>query len=128
MDEWIKFGLTRLGGKDFKATSVALEELNNHLSLRSVLVGHKYTIADTTVWGALNANGQAISSIRRNHLPNLVRWFKYIASVDRIGSVVETLKAELANKKKSKSKESNFEIGLLDTDKGVVTRFPPEPS
>ncbi|TGZ84433.1 glutamyl-tRNA synthetase [Ascodesmis nigricans] len=128
VDEWISFGLTRLGGKDFKATSAALEELNNHLSLRSVLVGHRFTIADTTVWGALNANGQAISAIRRNHLPNLVRWFKYIASIDRIGSVVENFKAELNNKKKVKSKESNFEIGLLDTDKGVVTRFPPEPS
>jgi glutamyl-tRNA synthetase len=42
--------------------------------------------------------------------------------------VVESFKAELNSKKKTKSKESNFEIGLLDTEKGVVTRFPPEPS
>jgi len=124
----VTFGLTRLGGKDFKATSTALEELNNHLSLRTFLVGYIETIADMTVYGALCANGQAISTIKRNHLPNLVRWFKYIGAIDRIGRVVEDFKAELASKKKTKSKESNFEIGLLDTDKGVVTRFPPEPS
>lgn len=58
----------------------------------------------------------------------MVRWFKYVTSIDRIGSAVEAFKAELNSKKKSKSKESNFEIGLLDTEKGVVTRFPPEPS
>lgn len=107
---------------------VALEELNDHLNLRTYLVGHHYTIADTTVWGALNANNQAVAAIRRNLLPNLVRWFKYIASIDRIGKVVQTFKDQVANQKKAKSKESNFEIGLLDTDKGVVTRFPPEPS
>jgi glutamyl-tRNA synthetase len=127
-DEWITFGLTRLGGKDFKATSAALEELNNHLSLRTFLVGYTETIADITVWGALSANGQAISAIKRNHLPNLVRWFKYVGSIDRVASAVDAFKAELNNKKKAKSKDSNFEIGLLDTDKGVVTRFPPEPS
>jgi glutamyl-tRNA synthetase len=127
-NHWVTFGLTRLGGKDFKATSAALEELNNHLTLRTFLVGYTETIADVTVYGALSANGQAISAIKRNHLPNLVRWFKYIGAIDRIGRVVEDFKAELTSKKKTKSKESNFEIGLLDTDKGVVTRFPPEPS
>lgn len=58
----------------------------------------------------------------------MVRWFRYVSAIDRIGRVVEDLKAGLSSKKKTKSKESNFEIGLLDTDKGVVTRFPPEPS
>jgi glutamyl-tRNA synthetase len=125
---WLEFSLTRLGGKDFKATSTALEELNNHLSLRTFLVGYVDTIADIAVYGALNANNQAVAAIKRNHLPNVVRWFKYVSSIDHIGSVVEAFKAEVTSKKKTKSKESNFEIGLLDTDKGVVTRFPPEPS
>jgi glutamyl-tRNA synthetase len=127
-NHWVTFGLTRLGGKDFKVTSAALEELNNHLTLRTFLVGHSATIADITVYGALNANGQAISAIKRSNLPNLVRWFKYISSIEKIASAVESFKTELSSKKKSKSKESNFEIGLLDTEKGVVTRFPPEPS
>lgn len=129
-DEWIAFTLTRLSGgsKDFKSTSAALEELNNHLTLRTFLVGYTLTIADISVWGALNGNGQAISAIKRNHLPNLVRWFRYIGSIERVSTVVESFKTELTTKKKAKSKEGNYEIGLMDTDKGVVTRFPPEPS
>ncbi|KAL7270943.1 glutamate--tRNA ligase [Rhizina undulata] len=127
-DEWISFSLTRLSTSDFKVTSAALEEINHHLTLRTFIVGYSLSIADITVWGYLNGNGQALSAIKRNHLPNLVRWFKYVASIERVSSVVETFKAELNTKKKAKSKESSYDIGLLDTDKGVVTRFPPEPS
>ncbi|KAG0137108.1 glutamyl-tRNA synthetase [Tuber indicum] len=127
-DEWIKFSTTRLSGGDFKATSAALEELNDHLTLRTFLVGYTLTIADIAVWGVLNGNGQAISSIKRNHLPNLVRWFKYIGSMERVTISVNSFKAEANTKKKAKSKETNYDIGLRDTQKGVVTRFPPEPS
>lgn len=45
-----------------------------------------------------------------------------------MATVIDTFKAELTSKKKAKSKEGSYEIGLLDTEKGVVTRFPPEPS
>lgn len=96
--------------------------------LRTYLVGYSVTIADMSVWGALNGNGLALSAIKRNHLPNLVRWFNLVGSIAKITSAVDAFKAELNLKKKAKSKESNYEIGLLDTDKGVVTRFPPEPS
>jgi len=117
-----------LFGGDFKATSAALEELNDHLTLRTFLVGYALTIADIAVWGVLNGNGQAISTIKRNHLPNLVRWFKYIGSMERVTSSVNSFKTEAITKKKAKSKETNYDIGLTDTEKGVVTRFPPEPS
>ena len=108
--------------------SAALEELNNHLTLRTFLVGYSETIADIAVYGVISANAQAISAIKRNHLPNMVRWFKYISALDQVGSVVDAFKAELVSRKKTKSKESSFDIGLLDTEKGVVARFPPEPS
>jgi glutamyl-tRNA synthetase len=48
--------------------------------------------------------------------------------MERVTSCVDTFKAEVTNKKRAKSKETNYEIGLMDTEKGVVTRFPPEPS
>jgi glutamyl-tRNA synthetase len=73
VNNWLEFSLTRLGGKDFKATSTALEELDNLPSLRTFLVGHIDTIADIAVYGALNANNRAITTIKRNHLPNLMR-------------------------------------------------------
>lgn len=48
--------------------------------------------------------------------------------MERVTSCIDTFKAELATKKKAKSKETNYEIGLVGAEKGVVTRFPPEPS
>lgn len=45
-----------------------------------------------------------------------------------MSKAVDTLRDELSAKKKVKSQGSNYDIELLDTDKGVVTRFPPEPS
>ncbi len=125
--EWVNFSFNRFTS-DFKAISAALGELNDHLTLRSFLVGYTLTIADIAVWGYLSGHNQAISILRKNNLPNLVRWFRYIGAFGRVAKAVDAFKEEVNSKKKAKSKESNFEIGLLDTEKGVVTRFPPEPS
>ena len=44
-------------------------------------------------------------------------------------AVVETLSAAAREKKAAKSREGgSYDIALLNTEKGVVTRFPPEPS
>ncbi|KAL9107351.1 MAG: hypothetical protein Q9227_007716 [Pyrenula ochraceoflavens] len=44
-------------------------------------------------------------------------------------ATTETLAATQLKEKKPKRKEgANYNIGLQDTDRGVVTRFPPEPS
>jgi hypothetical protein len=50
---WLELSLTRLGRKDFKAASTALEELNNHLSLRTFLVGYIDTVADIAVFASV---------------------------------------------------------------------------
>ncbi|RPB20071.1 glutamyl-tRNA synthetase [Terfezia boudieri ATCC MYA-4762] len=125
---WVNFTLTRLFSGDFKETSAALEELNNHLVLRTYLVGYSLTIADISVWGALRGSNAAYLNIKKGHHVNLARWFRYIEANNRVSKGVDTLREELSAKKKVKSQGSNYEIGLLDTDKGVVTRFPPEPS
>ncbi|KAF8469113.1 tRNA synthetases class I, catalytic domain-containing protein [Kalaharituber pfeilii] len=127
-EEWVKFALNRLSSGDFKQTSAALEELNSHLTLRTFLVGYSLTIADITVWGALRGSNAAYLNIKKGHYVNLARWFRHVEANQRVSKAVDTLREELSAKKKVKSQGSNFEIGLLDTDKGIVTRFPPEPS
>lgn len=86
------------------------------------------TIADISVWGALRGSNAAYLNIKKGHHVNLARWFRHIESNNRVSKAVDTLRDELSAKKKVKSQGSNYEIGLLDTEKGVVTRFPPEPS
>jgi len=44
-------------------------------------------------------------------------------------SAFESLNASVKEKKTAKSKAGgNYDIALKNTDQGVVTRFPPEPS
>ncbi|KAL8829431.1 MAG: hypothetical protein Q9191_002022 [Dirinaria sp. TL-2023a] len=61
---------------------------------------------------------------------NISRWFKFIEETHPwIAEAVHALNAHAQEKKAAKSKEGgSFEIALPDTEKGVITRFPPEPS
>jgi len=105
-----------------------LEELDSHLTLRTFLVGYTITIADIAVFGAIKGNASAFSAVKKPTYVNLHRWFKYMESHDAVARAIDSLRDELQSKKKAASVGSNFEIGLTNTEKGVVTRFPPEPS
>lgn len=105
-----------------------MEEIDSHLTLRTFLVGYTITIADIAVFGAIKGNASAFSAAKKPTYINLHRWFKYLESHETVARAVDNLRDELQSKKKIASSGSNFEIGLTNTDQGVVTRFPPEPS
>ncbi|EPS37756.1 hypothetical protein H072_8557 [Dactylellina haptotyla CBS 200.50] len=132
-EEWITFTATRLIGADYRSAAKAIEELDSHLTLRTFIVGYTPSIADIAVYGALRGNPQFYALIRKPTYINVNRWSKYLESIPSITQAVEA--AEAAKKSASaaanpgkKVQSGNFEIGLKNTDKGVVTRFPPEPS
>ncbi|KAK8209139.1 glutamate--tRNA ligase [Zalaria obscura] len=111
---------------NLKQIEGSLAELDAHLTLRSYIVGYSATDADTTVWKTLRQNRVAHAYIKQNLMVNLSRWFRFIE---------ETLNPQLdlpvRTKNDGKAKEddgASYDIGLQDTEQGVVTRFPPEPS
>ena len=105
-------------------------ELDSHLTLRSLVVGYTLTVADLSVWGAIRGNKIAYAAVKRGAMVNVSRWFRYIDETNPwIAEAVQALNAQAQEKKSAKSKEGgSYDIALPDTDKGVVTRFPPEPS
>jgi glutamyl-tRNA synthetase len=100
-----------------------LGELDAHLTLRSYIVGYSLTDADTTVWKTLRANRVAHAYIKQSLMVNLSRWFFFIEATAQPSIDLPTRPAKEAG-----DEGASYDIGLPDVEKGVVTRFPPEPS
>ncbi|KAM3417428.1 hypothetical protein BST61_g5674 [Cercospora zeina] len=109
---------------NLKQIEKPLAELDAHLTLRSYIVACSPTDADTTVWKTLRANRVAHAYIKQGLMVNLTRWFTFIEETAAPTIDLATRPAE----KKVVDDGANYEIGLPDTENGVVTRFPPEPS
>ncbi|RCI11733.1 hypothetical protein L249_7619 [Ophiocordyceps polyrhachis-furcata BCC 54312] len=114
---------TKLSG-DFRSIEPHLRDLDKHLTLRSHLTGYSLGDVETKTWQTLRANKVAMGSIRKNGLPNLTRWFTFIEQSNP--QIHEASKSADAAAKKPGG--ANYNLALQDTDKGVVTRFLPEPS
>ncbi len=125
--------LQSLSGKlagDFRSTEAHLLALDKHLTLRTYLDGHKLGDIDEKIWVALANNRAATAGIRKGTLVNLTRWFVYVEqSHPEIQSGLNAAKAATRAKVAAASKAGgSYNLALQDVDKGVVTRFLPEPS
>jgi len=98
-------------------------ELDNHLTLRSYIVGYELTDADTTVWKTIRSNKVAYGLIKSGAMASLFRWFNFIAETAN-----PTLDQPTRPTKEAADEGGSYDIGLQGTEHGVVTRFPPEPS
>ena len=105
---------------NMKQVEGPLAELDAHLTLRSYIVGYTVTDADIAVWKTIRGNRIAFNYVKQNLMLNLCRWFRFIDDTVKPGLDVPLRQKE--------DDGANFEIGLQDTEHGVVTRFPPEPS
>lgn len=126
VSEWITRSLD-LTTPDFKALEIPLRELDNHLSLRSFIVGYSITPADFAVWGAIRGNRVLLSTIKRQNA-NAWRWFTLVEALNPwMTQVVANLNTSARQKRIADSSAGgSYDIGF--DMKNIVTRFPPEPS
>lgn len=115
---------------DFKALDPLLQRLDTHLILRSFVSGYSLSTPDIALWGALRGNRVAVAALKKGALVNVTRWYRFLEELcPWATSAVESLNAVAKEKKMAKSKEGgSYDIALRNTENGVVTRFPPEPS
>jgi glutamyl-tRNA synthetase len=111
---------------DLKALNQPFAELDSHLTLRSFIVGHALTEADKIVWKSIRANSKAQGSLRQGAFRNALRWYKYIEETNP--DLTLALRTKPAPDAAAKRQADSYNIGLQDVEKGVITRFPPEPS
>ncbi|KAM3475003.1 hypothetical protein MY5147_003986 [Beauveria neobassiana] len=118
-----------LGG-DFRSIEPHLRNIDKHLTLRTYLDGFSLSPIDTKAWQSLRGNKAAMGFIRKNTLGNLSRWFSYIEQAHpELGQEAKAADAASKAKTAAASKAgANYNLALQDADKGVVTRFLPEPS
>lgn len=116
--------------KDFRTIEPHLLALDKHLILRSHISGYDLGELEAKIWQTLKGNRAAMGFVRKGSLVNLTRWFVYIEQAyPEIQT--ETKAAEAAQKAKIQSASkagASYNITLPDADKGVITRFLPEPS
>lgn len=119
-----------LATQDFKTVEPHLVALDKHLILRTYIEGYTIGKTDTKIWVAIRTNKPANAFLKKGALVNLTRWFTYVEQTHpeiqaEIKAKDDTEKARKAALSKA---GASYNMALQETEKGVVTRFPPEPS
>ncbi|KAF4121996.1 glutamyl-tRNA synthetase [Geosmithia morbida] len=111
-----------LAAADFKSLEPLLLDLEKYLTLRTYVSGYDFSPADKALWAAIRNNKVAIGLVRKGSFSSVTRWFNFVETVH------PEVKEDTASSKPKAKGGANYNIGLPNTENGVVTRFPPEPS
>ncbi|KAI3399301.1 hypothetical protein diail_7256 [Diaporthe ilicicola] len=107
-------------------------DLDKGLTLRTYVRGYSLSPADKEIWRAVRANKVAVATVRRGSVPHVLRWLTYLESVHpEIQTHFKASQERARNERAAASRiGGSYNVGPkgTETENGVVTRFPPEPS
>ena len=115
-----------LAVQDFRKLEPTLVQLDKFLTLRTYISGYALSDTDKEAWKALRSSRVAMGIMRKGTFANVTRWFNYLETAHP--ELNEALSAAKPKSAAGGKPKVNYNIGLKDTENGVVTRFPPEPS
>ncbi|KAJ1657491.1 glutamate--tRNA ligase [Dispira simplex] len=128
---WLTFARDQLGPADHRALRGLLDQLDQHLVMRSFMFDHRLTAVDFAVWGILRGNRVFQSQVKAQSPLlgiHLLRWYTFVESQPSVAAALRDY-YKAVDGIKNKVDQGKFDIPLQDAAVGqVVTRFPPEPS
>lgn len=134
VNEWMQTaGKLQANLKDYVVLSDALDRLNEHLKLRSYIVGYHLTVADVVFLDIVKSSPIIKKSLQaagaEEQFAHVLRWQVYVESHDCVQAATAAFAAAEKEFVPKRKDQGSFEINLTGARKGqVVTRFPPEPS
>ncbi|XP_060610232.2 bifunctional glutamate/proline--tRNA ligase isoform X7 [Anolis sagrei] len=132
IDHWLEFSTTRLSAPDDFA--LAVQDLNNALSLRTYLVGDCLSLADFSVWATLKGSSTWQEQLLHGNAPvHVKRWYNFLGAQSVFQSVGSKWIVGGAVPKTKVAAEKKQDVGkfveLPGAEMGkVIVRFPPEAS
>nr|XP_060610232.1 bifunctional glutamate/proline--tRNA ligase isoform X7 [Anolis sagrei ordinatus] len=132
IDHWLEFSTTRLSAPDDFA--LAVQDLNNALSLRTYLVGDCLSLADFSVWATLKGSSTWQEQLLHGNAPvHVKRWYNFLGAQSVFQSVGSKWIVGGAVPKTKMAAEKKQDVGkfveLPGAEMGkVIVRFPPEAS
>ncbi|XP_057778442.1 uncharacterized protein LOC130997208 [Salvia miltiorrhiza] len=123
---WIDFAQTFFNNPAGNVELKALEDLNEELITKSVLLGNglKPSVADVYVYATSHSCVKRLSSSDRERMPHLLRWVDYIQNQEDIQPILDKIVVEKAGfvppvskpiKKVEDSKQEPKEAGKSET-------------
>lgn len=118
-----------LASAPFQEAMQNADDLDQHLALRTYLVGHRVTAADAAIWAAIRASSPMLGIIKKHAHAHLARWYSHVDALPAFADAVTAMTEAKSNMFKNKKTAAGFDLFLQGAKEGeVVTRFPPEAS
>ena len=113
----------------FQQAMHSADDLDQHLALRTYLVGARVSAADAAIWGAIRSSSPLLGIIKKHAHAHLARWFAHVDALPAFSGAVAAMNEAKSNMFKNKKTAAGFDLFLQGAKEGeVVTRFPPEAS
>mmetsp|Transcript_35348 Transcript_35348/g.60538 ORF Transcript_35348/g.60538 Transcript_35348/m.60538 type:complete len:740 (+) Transcript_35348:35-2254(+) len=140
IDQWVSFADSILAtGGNPKQLSGLLNQVNNHLALRTYFVEPFLTFADVCIWVALQKCIKQTIHCKKviTQFQFLNRWFLFLNKQEAFSTIFDNHFGAKPVEKTPKEKKQGINVGHTggylklenaENVEQVVTRFPPEPS